>query len=268
MICALCAAENPINGRFCSRCGAMLQGQRGIAPPGLGFDPSPGPYLGPKETSGKAVASLICGILFFLFPVAIVAIILGHLSLADIRRSAGRLTGSGMATVGLVLGYLGLSVIPIMIVAAIVIPNLLRARMAANEASAIGSIRIIETAAITYQANYANGYPPSLKAMDGSGSASPSCDHAQLIEPTLASGRNTGYVFTYIALPAMADSRAPDSPQAAANGCTVRGGTTFTLNADPVERGNTGQRSFFADQFGVIRFDENSAATAGSEPIR
>jgi type II secretory pathway pseudopilin PulG len=50
----------------------------------------------------------------------------------------------------------------ILIIAAIAIPNLLRSRMAANEASAVGSIRTINTAAITYSATYGNGFPPGL----------------------------------------------------------------------------------------------------------
>src|SRR5579859_2329683 len=101
MFCALCAADNPNDGRYCVKCGAVLQGQRGMPPPGLGLDVPAAPYSGPTESSGKALASLICGILFFIFPSAIAAIILGHLSISDIRRSGGRLTGQGMATTGL-----------------------------------------------------------------------------------------------------------------------------------------------------------------------
>ena len=49
----------------------------------------------------------------------------------------------------------------ILIIAAIAIPNLLRSRMAANEASAVGSIRTMNTAAITYSSTYGNGFPPA-----------------------------------------------------------------------------------------------------------
>ena len=49
----------------------------------------------------------------------------------------------------------------ILIIAAIAIPNLLRSRMAANEASAVGSIRTMNTAAITYSSTYGNGFPPN-----------------------------------------------------------------------------------------------------------
>ncbi len=267
MFCAMCGADNPNDGRFCAKCGSVLQGQRGMPPPGANFETLSGPYAGPTETSGKAIGSLICGLLFFFFPSSIVAVILGHLSLSDIRKAGGRLTGRGLATAGLVLGYMGLSVIPILIVAAIAIPNLLRARTAANQASAIGSLRTIETAAIAYQDEFSNGYPPSLSALDGAGAGAASCDHAQLIDPGLASGQKSGYVFTYVAFPAMEASQAPDSQQAIANGCTVRGGKSLTINADPITRGTTGQRSFYADQSGVIRFNSDGPANADSPPL-
>lgn len=267
MFCALCGADNPNDGHFCSKCGALLQGQRPLAPPVPAFDGPAPQYIGPSEMSGKAIGSLICGILFFFFPVAIVAIVLGHLSLSEIRQAGGRLTGRGLAIAGLVLGYAGISFIPILIIAALAIPNLLRARMAADEASAVGSLRTVVTAAYSYQESFSNGYPPSLKALDGIGSGSSGCDHAQLIDPILATGEKSGYVFTYIALPALADAQVP-SPQAAAHGCTVRGGTSFTVNADPVTRGTTGQRSFFADRSGVLRFTSDGSANANSPRLK
>jgi type IV pilus assembly protein PilA len=268
MICALCGAENPRDGRFCAKCGAVLQGQRGMPPPGTDFETTSAPYSGPTRTSGMAIGSLICGILFFFFPTAVVAIILGHLALGQIRRERGRLTGSGLATAGLVLGYGGVAIIPVvLILAAIAIPNLLRAKGAANESSAVGSIRTIVTAEITYQDTYSNGYAPSLSALDGSGAGEPNCDHAQLIDRGLASGRKNGYVFTYIALPAMAKSQAPSSRQAIADGCTARGGMFFTINADPVTRNTSGGRSFFSDQTGVIRYNAQGSASADSPPL-
>src|ERR1700689_741280 len=97
MLCWLCGADNPNEGRFCGKCGSVLQGQKGMPDPGTAFDGLAQPYTGPTETSGKAIGSLICGILFFLFPTAIVAIVLGHLSLSDIRKAGGRLKGHGLA---------------------------------------------------------------------------------------------------------------------------------------------------------------------------
>jgi type IV pilus assembly protein PilA len=265
MFCSLCAADNPNDGRFCVKCGAVLQGQRGMAPSAPGFGAPTAPYTGPTETSGKAIGSLICGLILFFFPSSIAAIILGHLSLSDIRKSGGRLTGSGLATTGLVLGYVGISIIPIMIVAAIAIPNLLRAKIAANEASAVGSVRTIETAAISYRATYSNGYPPGIQEMGGNTNAT--CDHAKLIDPILASGQKSGYTFTYIWVIPKGQNRDVPSPEAAANGCTSRGGDSYEVNADPITRGTTGQRSFFADQTGVIRFNVEGPATSDSAPL-
>jgi type IV pilus assembly protein PilA len=154
-----------------------------------------------------------------------------------------------------------------LIVAAIAIPNLLRAKTAANEASAVGSLRLIETAAIRYQGTYSNGYPPNLDAMGGQEKARATCDRAQLIDPILATGQKSGYVFTYIAFPAMEDAQPPDSRQAIVNGCTIRGGRAHTINADPIARGTTGQRSFFVDQTGVIRYETDGPANANSLPL-
>ena len=86
----------------------------------------PAPSITPT-TSGLAIVSLLCGILFFIFPSAVAAIIFGHISRSDIRRSGGRKTGAGMALQGLSSGYIGVAIIPvILIIAAIAIPNLLR----------------------------------------------------------------------------------------------------------------------------------------------
>jgi hypothetical protein len=217
------------------------------------------------KTSGLAIGSLICGLLFFFFPAAIVAIILGHLSLSDIRKSAGRLAGRGIALTGLVLGYSGVLFIPVvLIIAAIAIPNLLRAKMAANEAGAVGSLREISTAAATYSERYSNGFPPSFDAMDGLGMGNPSCEHAQLLDRKLESGRKDGYVFDYVA---PVDQRVSFVAPAAAQGCRLAGVASFEVHADPVTRGTTGQRSFFTDQTGVIRYEDNGPATQVSAPL-
>jgi type IV pilus assembly protein PilA len=264
MICSMCGAENPIHGRFCLNCGRVLQGQRETPPQIYGAAPG-APYAGPTETSGKAIGSLICGLLFFIFPSSVAAVILGHIALSDIRRAAGRLTGRGMAIGGLVLGYAGLSFIPILIIAAIAIPNLLRARVAANEASAVGTLRAITTASLAYANQYSNGYPPTLASLGGHGAGT--CDHAALISDQLASGQQNGYIFTYVALPAYFDSKNPISQQAIDLGCTVRGGTEFKVFADPIRRGTTGLRSFYVDQTGVIHLSRRGAASASSEVL-
>jgi type IV pilus assembly protein PilA len=250
MFCTLCGATNSNDKRTCVRCGASLQSDNALDTPSA---------TGAVQTSGKAIASLICGLLFFIFPVAIVAVILGHLSLSDIRKSGGRLIGNGMAIAGLVLGYMGLAAIPfILIIAAIAIPNLLRSRMAANEASAVGSLRTISTGEVVYNSTYANGFSPSLQSLGGAGGLA-TCDHAELIDPILATGTKSGYAFSYT----------PTDPVATAvQGCASPGATGYSVTADPVNRGTTGQRGFYTDQSAVIRFDPDGTASPESAPLR
>lgn len=259
--CPNCGTENPANSQFCQTCGTGFSVSVPAAETTQGS-----PAVGPAETSGKAIGSLVCGILFLFLPVAIVAVILGHISLSEIRRSAGRLKGSGMAIAGLVLGYFGVAVIPILIIAAIAIPNLLRARMAANEASAVGSLRTITTAAVEYSATYGNGFPPSLATLGGATKqTTASCNEAQLIDTLLSgelSGRSpekSGYRFTY---------QPGSSVPARAQGCSVPGVATFSIQADPITSGTMGQRHFFVDQTGVIRAEAEHPASADSPPLQ
>ena len=276
MFCQNCGMANPDSGQFCSKCGSPLSSAAAARPttgpdaiPGGSFATSP-PLDGNPPTSGKAIASLVCGIFTFFLPASIAAIILGHTAHSEIRKSAGRIGGQGIATTGLVLGYLGIAIIPfIMIVAAIAIPNLLRARIAANEASAAGSLRVIETAAVVYSSEYENGFPSSLDVLAGSPGTEASCNHANLINGPLVSGRKSGYAFTYT--PVFPDNSAAPviSPKAAAKGCTSGGASGFTVTADPLQRGSTGERSFFADQTGVIRVSgDGESATAASPPLQ
>src|SRR5277367_4941928 len=204
MFCQNCGTTNPDSGQFCSKCGSPLTAAAAVRPttgPGAfpgGSYATPPPFDGNPRTSGKAIASLVCGIFTFFFPASIAAIILGHISLSEIRKSGGRIGGQGIATTGLVLGYLGIVIIPfILIVAAIAIPNLLRARMAANEASAVGSLRTINVAAVQYAAGYENGFPSSFQVFGYGKTIVGNCNHAGLIDRRLAGGQHSGYIFTY-----------------------------------------------------------------------
>ena len=139
----------------------------------------------------------------------------------------------------------------ILIIAAIAIPNLLRSKMAANEASAVGSLRTLNTACVTYSTTY-GGFPASLTAMGGEGSGSaPTSTSAQLIDNVLQSGVKSGYNFTFSA--GTADSAGNVD--------------YYIINANPVTPGTTGLRYFFTDQSGVIRASTSAAATSASTPI-
>src|SRR4051812_42831812 len=169
MHCNGCGCVLHEGEQFCPGCGKSVLAPAPPTPQAI--PPLPPMYVGDAHPSGKATASLICGIFFFLFPLPIVAVVLGHMALSEIKRSAGKLIGEGRAIAGLVLGYFGLlSAIPILlIVAAIAIPNLLRSRMAANEASAVASVRAINVAQSTYMAEFSDtGFACELYQLGGS----------------------------------------------------------------------------------------------------
>lgn len=227
MFCSQCGTANTDGAQFCSKCGAALNSAAAPTTPAPAGPAALQPPICPAQSSGKALASLIFGLFFFVFPAAVVAIAFGHLSLSEIRKSAGRLTGHGMAMAGLILGYIGVAMLPfLLIVAAIAIPNLLRAKIAANQASAVGSLRTILAADMTYSSTYGNGFATSLDQLDGLGRGASSCEHAMLIDHTLASGQKNGYIFTYSVKPSS------DLP---GKGCAESGASGFTVNADPMK---------------------------------
>jgi type IV pilus assembly protein PilA len=136
----------------------------------------------------------------------------------------------------------------ILIIAAIAIPNLLRSRMAANEASAVGSIRTINTSAVTFSSTYPNvGFPATLAALGGPSPCPAATSAAScLLDAVLASGTKSGYKFAW-----------------AGDGNTPSVG--YSVTGTPVTVGTTGQRMFCSDQSGVMRFDPSGAGcTAAS----
>jgi len=202
------------------------------------------------QKSNKAIGSLILGVASFPLSLlaAVPAIILGHTAKSEIRRSEGRVTGDGMAMAGLIFGYFN-AVVAVFAVAAIIllVPNLKHATMMANEEAAIASMRNLNDALALYAATY-DGYPGSIEAL-GPGSPS-SASRADMIDADLASGTKDGYEFVY--------SAGPD-----ANGKI----TSFTVHANPVTPGTTGQRGFFTDESGVIRQSSAGPASVGSSPL-
>ena len=133
----------------------------------------------------------------------------------------------------------------ILIIAAIAIPNLLRARIAANESSAAASVRTISTAELTYQTSYpAVGYAATLAALGPTGSAcassGPTSANACIIDYVLASAgaaasSKSGYVFA--AVPA----GGPPANQ-------------YTIDAWPATLNTTGVKEFCAVEDNVVRF--------------
>jgi len=142
----------------------------------------------------------------------------------------------------------------ILIIAAIAIPNLLRSRMAANEASAVASTRTINTSEVVFSSTYTIGFSGALKDLGDPGGlcpgAPPTATNACLIDNSLASGTKSGYTFTY-------------TPKAGAAGVNAR----YTISSTPLAIGSTGQRGFFSDETNVIRADPSGTATVASAPI-
>lgn len=140
----------------------------------------------------------------------------------------------------------------IAIIAAIAIPSLMRSRMQANEANALGSLRAITTGQISYQSA---AYSPGFGGVGNFGSLAELEDPDGLgtggfIDATLAGGSKQGYDFDLDTT-----DGAPGAPP------------TFECNADPQVPGQTGNRFFFVDQTGVIRFENGGQASAGSDPV-
>jgi len=85
----------------------------------------------------------------------------------------------------------------ILIIAAIAVPSFLRSRMAANESAAVGALRTLNTAQVSYNSAYPSvGYASTLTALGGSSCAPPSSSSACLIDTSLAGGLKSGYTFT------------------------------------------------------------------------
>lgn len=144
----------------------------------------------------------------------------------------------------------------ILIIAAIAIPNMLRAKIAANEASAVGAMRTITTANTSYASSYPNlGYAPDLASLGGTEPCTAVPAHACLIDSVLAAATSSassksGYYYTYTG-----DGATPS--------------TAYEIYSVPVRVGQTGQRAFFTNGSGVIRFTYDGTAPTGSDlPIQ
>jgi prepilin-type N-terminal cleavage/methylation domain-containing protein len=128
----------------------------------------------------------------------------------------------------------------ILIIAALAIPNLLRARIAANEASAANSVRKIATAEVAYATAFpTQGYAPALSNLGGPASGcTPSQVTSCILDSTLSSGTKSGYRFL-------------------AKGFAAAGtvNSAFVTGSAPVNYNLTGVRMFCVIDDGVLRVD-------------
>ena len=201
----------------------------------------PGMSSEPPQTDGKAIGSLICGIAsvtIFSILAGIPAIILGHISRSDIRKSAGRLKGEGLALAGLIMGYISLAIIPLILIAAtILIPSLIRSRQAAHEAAAIATLWSISTAEETYKSTSRGRFGQMTDLID-----------KDLLDPNIRSGVS-GYTYTVTVSVA---------------------GNEFTATAEPAASGQ-GRYGYFITTNGEVRYStEPDLAPAGAagKPVR
>lgn len=138
----------------------------------------------------------------------------------------------------------------ILIIAAIAIPNLLRTKEAANQASAVESLRTINAMEVQYNATYNVGFTSTLTQLGPPASGNPSSAAAGLIDSVLAAGSKSGYSFVYTPAPAL-------------NGSTP----SYTLNANPITPGQTGQNYYYTDSSNTIRQNSSQPAAASDSPI-
>jgi len=139
----------------------------------------------------------------------------------------------------------------ILIIAAIAIPNFIRARIAANQAAAAETVRTVTSANAVYSTTWGNGYAPSLAVLGGA-APPPTCNAALLLDPNISAAPNTksGYLFTYFPVGATI----PNPPA----GCGA-GYQAYLIAAKPLAP-ETGTNSYCSDEPGTIHFDSNGAA--------
>ena len=167
-------------------------------------------------------------------------------------------------TAGFSLIELLIVVAIILIIAAIAIPDLLKSRQAANQASAVGSLRTINTSEVTYSSTYTTGFSGNLVALDGN-LAVASALNAGLIDSILASGTKSSYGFSYSANPATPSVGIACVANAPTQPATVAGSiSSYQINASPLQCAGSGN-FYFTDHSGVIRMN-NSAEAANTDP--
>jgi type IV pilus assembly protein PilA len=166
------------------------------------------------------------------------------------KRANGSMVGSES---GFSLIELLIVVAIILIIAAIAIPNMLRSKIAANQAAAVANVRTITTASVSYWVTYANGYPPGLGTLGGLGA--PTCNGAILIDEIISAPpfQKSGYQFN------LTGDQGPVSnpPPACAPGFVG-----YLVTAVPVVMDVTGHESFCSSEPGIIHYDTTGAVPA------
>jgi len=140
----------------------------------------------------------------------------------------------------------------ILVIAAIAVPNFIRAKVAANQSSAIENCRTITSAEVLYYTTYGVGYAPTLMALGGPVSGTATATNAQIIDDVLSTGVRSGYNFTYVPLSIDASGAYQD----------------YSLNADPQAVSYTGNNHYFTDEPSVIHVNTLGPASVNDPPIQ
>jgi type II secretory pathway pseudopilin PulG len=243
--CPQCGLTNWVNAPSCKRCSNILS----PSPPLMGntadhnhsenvWTATQGSYVQPSLKSGMALASMILGIIGFAggcfggVIMAPIGLTLGIIALVRANRRPFEYGGKGFAIAGTVLNSLAFVILPIIL--AIAIPNLLAARRAANEGTAISSIRTIAGAQDTYRAIK---HSPACADL-------PTLAANELIDHALASGQKSGYRFEVI-------------PSHAYDECEIRATPTSA---------SVGTRSFYFSDGVIHAASKNGSPADASDP--
>ena len=146
----------------------------------------------------------------------------------------------------------------ILIIVAIAIPDLLKSRQAANQASAVASLRTLNSSEVTYASTYNTGYSFTLSALDGTGM--PTSTNAELIDSVLAGGQKSSYLFYYVACPA---TPGPNDGTMTNGSCTLV--SAYQISANPIA--GTQSNYYYTDESGVIRVNTTTYAGPSDGPL-
>jgi competence protein ComGC len=199
-----------------------------------------------RPTKGMAIASLVLGIisiptLGLIFVGGLLGIILGVIALGKIKSDPAHYAGKGLAIAGIVTSSLSI-LIAIPGIAAIAIPNLTRSQQAAREISALHEVKTIGQAQVLYSLSKGDGKFTDLRTLGAEG----------LIDATLATGEENGYLFT--SEPVVVSGLSP----------------MFDTTAKPTQAGTfgTGNRSFGSNEILVVYEAEGSVDLKGTPSNR
>jgi predicted Zn finger-like uncharacterized protein/prepilin-type processing-associated H-X9-DG protein len=202
-----------------------------------------------QKTSGMAIASLVCGILFCLPFCGLLAIIFGIIGINQTKPGMAR--GRGMAIAGTILGGLGMVVGVLAVLISILLPSLNRAREIANRAKCASNMHQIGQAILLYQNSNNQAYPPDLttlwknEQLSGSVFVCPSSNDTPAAGPDqLTSGGHLSYVYV-----------APDFQP---------GAMTPVLYENSTDHAHDGTNILFGDGHVAWYSTANAAAILGS----